>query len=251
MSLASEVSAFERFSAPRDCAFPASTLPRSKAPSSIASRSVRTSPVTRPEFHNCTRSVPSIFPSSCPRTTTSRADTSAFTLPFGPMVTLALPKSNLPSKAPSINRSSLPVISPLIRIPCVMHAVARGETGSVAEATVALTGTLAGALTVVGCELTVLGVGAWGAACGFASSFLHMRHLDQNSWIFEVVGLEGGATQKLQDSTGFRVSKAECQRPALACPVKQYPLSLSPILAKSMGTGLRAQVLSPVRDQPC
>ena len=40
-----------------------------------------------------------------------------------------------------------------------MHAVARGETGSVAEVA-ALTGALAGALTVAGCELTGLGAGA-------------------------------------------------------------------------------------------
>src|SRR5437773_2020555 len=83
-------------------------------------------------------------------------------------VTLALPKFNFPSTVPSMNRSSLPVISPLIRIPCVMHAAARGETGS-AAGIVLLTGKLTGAVTVLGCEMTGPGAGVCGAACGLAS----------------------------------------------------------------------------------
>jgi hypothetical protein len=115
-----------------------------------------------------------------------------------------------------------------------MHAAARGEIGS-AAGTVLLTGKLTGALTVLDCEMTGPGAGVCGAACGLASSFLHIRHLVQKSWIFEVVGLEGGATQKLQDSTGFSVCKAECQRQAPGCPLKQHPPSCIKISRAARG----------------
>jgi hypothetical protein len=36
---------------------------------------------------------------------------------------------------------------------------------------------------------------------------------------FEVVGLEGGATQKLQDSTGFTACKEEWQGATPPCPL--------------------------------
>src|SRR5713101_8319433 len=129
---------------------------------------------------------------------------SAFTFPFGPTVTLPLPKSSFPSTVPSTNRSSLPVISPLILIPWAMHAEARGETGS----DDGVTAVEAGALLALGCgKLAAARTGAGGTPCGFASSFLHMIHLDGDSWIFEGVGLEGGATQNPQDSTGFSACK--------------------------------------------
>jgi hypothetical protein len=96
-----------------------------------------------------------------------------------------------------------------------MQAAARGDTGSgegAAFCAGALGAALAGAIAVLaGGKLVfaVPGAVACGAPCGFTSSFLHIRHLDGNGWIFEVVGLEGGATQKLQDSTGFSVCKVE------------------------------------------
>ena len=110
------------------------------------------------------------------------------------------------------------MISPLILIPCEMHAAARGETGSEEDAAEegAAEEDVAGELLGLGCgKLAAAGAGACGAPCGFTSSFLHIRHLEGYSWIFEVVGLEGGATQKLQDSTGFSVCKAECGRELL------------------------------------
>src|SRR5258706_12339653 len=61
---------------------------------------------------------------------TSRATTSAFTLPFGPMVRqLFVVRLSFPSTTPSTKRSSLPVTSPLILIPWLIHADARDEIG--------------------------------------------------------------------------------------------------------------------------
>jgi len=87
----------------RDCAFPASTLPRSKAPSSIASRSVR----TRGHAQNSTTArVPYVnLSSSCPRTTTRAPHISLY---FSVWRRYArVPKSNFLPKAIE-NRSSLP-----------------------------------------------------------------------------------------------------------------------------------------------
>src|SRR5216683_835192 len=149
---------------------------------------------------------------------------SAFTFPFGPTVTLPLPKSSFPSTVPSTNRSSLPVISPLILIPWAMHAEARGDTGSAEDNTEPEAGPLLG----LGCgTLAAEGTGAGGTPCGFTSSFLHMRHLDGHSWIFEVVGLEGGATQNLEDSTGFSACKGEWRGRNLGCSENQYPTGCS------------------------
>src|SRR5258707_2153376 len=74
---------------------------------------------------------------------TSRATTSAFTLPFGPMVRqLFVVRLSFPSTTPSTKRSSLPVTSPLILIPWLMHAAAGDELGSPPDSE----GVLAGAL---------------------------------------------------------------------------------------------------------
>ena len=77
------------------------------------------------------------------------------------------------------------MISPLILIPWVTHAVARGEMGSGADTAGVLSGALEGALFVAGCGIAAAGAfAAGGTACGFTSSFLHIRHLDADSWIF-------------------------------------------------------------------
>src|SRR5450432_657347 len=111
-----------------------------------------------------------------PRTMTSRATTSALTIPLGPMVKLPLARLSLPSTNPSTKRSSLPVTSPLIRIPWLMEAVAPDETGARTGVTC---GGLAGALPNVGALTGELGLS--GVPCGFASSFFHMKHLDRQN----------------------------------------------------------------------
>src|SRR6266849_7557036 len=151
---------------------PASTLPRNSAPSSIARRSVCTSPVTCPVLQSCTLSRPVTFPSIFPRTITSRAFTSAFTVPFGPIVRLPFVRLSFPSTRPSTNRSSLPVTSPLILIPWLMQAAARGEIGRALEVGLVLAGeplvVAAGFAEVVEFSAT-----PW----GFESSFFHIGHL--------------------------------------------------------------------------
>src|SRR3981189_964187 len=102
---------------------------------------------------------------------------SAFTFPFGPTVTLPPPNSSLPSRFPSMNKSSLPVISPLIFIPWLMHAVARAETGAFAGVFALEFATGAELAGVV--ENPV-------PPCGFESSFFHTGHLDALFWFFEV-----------------------------------------------------------------
>src|SRR5262249_18572431 len=58
---------------------------------------------------------------------------SALTVPFGPTVRLPLVSCNLPSTGPSTIKSSLPVISPLIRMPWPIEAAPR-EAGGAAGA---------------------------------------------------------------------------------------------------------------------
>src|SRR4029077_8834288 len=125
--------------------------------------------------------------------------TSAFTLPFGPIVRLPFARFNFPSTSPSTKRSSLPVTSPLIRMPWLMHAAAREETGSALE----LRGVLVGvALDGFGelaesKELSEI-------PCGLASSFFHIKHLDIEKLDFRSrisQGWLGAATQKSEDST--------------------------------------------------
>src|SRR5260370_34381509 len=53
-----------------------------------------------------------------------------FTVGLGPTVSTALRNVTFPSTFPSMNRSSLPVISPLIRMPWLKHATAFGEVGA-------------------------------------------------------------------------------------------------------------------------
>src|SRR6266704_5234247 len=149
---------------------PASTFPRNSAPSSMANRSVCTSPVTWPVLQSCTLSRPVTFPSIFPRTITSRASTSAFTCPFGPIVRqLFVVRLSFPSTTPSTKRSSLPVTSPLILIPWLMHAAARDEFGRALE----IEGVLAVAVLDKAAEFT--GVAELPETpSSFASSFFHI-----------------------------------------------------------------------------
>src|SRR6266850_7152676 len=123
---------------------------------------------------------------------TSRAYTSAFTVPFGPIVKLPFIKFSFPSTRPTTNKSSLPVTSPLIRIPWLMHAAARDETGSAPE----LKGAPAG---VAACTFkgTAGAVMLSVVACGFASSFFHMKHLDVENLIFEAAYRRAGWEPRL------------------------------------------------------
>src|SRR5258706_15672187 len=73
---------------------------------------------------------------------TSRATTSAFTLPFGPMVRqLFVVRLSFPSTTPSTKRSSLPVTSPLILIPWLIHAAAGDALASPPDSGGVLAGT--------------------------------------------------------------------------------------------------------------
>jgi hypothetical protein len=118
----------------------------------------------------------------------SRATTSAFTLPFGPMVRqLFVVRLSFPSTTPSTNRSSLPVTSPLILIPWLMHAAARDEVGSAPDCEGVIAGT---ALDEVA-EFAG-GAGLPETPSGFESSFFHIRHLDIENWIFEAAYRRAG-----------------------------------------------------------
>src|SRR6266581_9677258 len=176
---------------------PASTFPRNSAPSSMANRSVCTSPVTWPVLQSCTLSSPVTFPSIFPRTITSRASTSAFTCPFGPTVKqLFVVRLSFPSTIPSTKRSSLPVTSPLILIPWLMHAAARDELGGALE----IEGVLAVAELDKVAEFT--GVAELlETPSGFASSFFHISHLDIENWIFEAAYRRAGWNCDSEEST--------------------------------------------------
>src|SRR5450631_755937 len=132
-------------------------------------------------FHNCTRSRPWILPSTRPRTMTSRATTSAFTVPFGPTVRLLLASVSLPSIGPSIKRSSLPVTSPLMRIPWLMQAAARAETGG-AEASRLLEAEVPAEVSGGAPGLEKFS----GVPCGFTSSFFHIWDTSTKDLLFEV-----------------------------------------------------------------
>src|SRR5712692_4928685 len=98
---------------------------------------------------------------------------SALISPLGPTVKLPLARLSLPSRWPSMKRSSLPVTSPLMQIPWLMQAGARGETGS-AElisrgAVEAAPEETAGSAAV---EFS-------GTRRLFTSSLFHMAHLDE------------------------------------------------------------------------
>src|SRR5258708_5021714 len=147
----------------------------------MANRSVCTSPVTWPVLQSCTLSRPVTFPSILPRTITSRALTSAFTCPLGPTVRqLLVVRLSFPSTTPSTKRSSLPVSSPLIFIPWLMHAAAREDVGSAPDGVGALAGAGLNELAGVGAAGRLLGT-----TSGLASSFFHIGHLDSGNWIFE------------------------------------------------------------------
>src|SRR5579859_4959524 len=116
---------------------------------------------------------------------------SAFTFPFGPMVTLAPIMSNFPSMLPSMNKSSFPETSPLILIPWLIHAAALEETGRL----VAIVPKLEfpeGAAPEGTVEISV-------TPCDFDSSFFHTIHLDSIFGLFFEVAFEsagGDATLK-------------------------------------------------------
>src|ERR1700682_2902994 len=128
---------------------------------------------------------------------TSRATTSAFTLPFGPMVRqLFVVRLSFPSTTPSTKRSSLPVTSPLILIPWLMHAAVRDEFESApdSEGVLAVAGPDEVAEFTGGAELP-------GTPSGFKSSFFHIRHLDIENWIFEVAHRRAGWNCDSEEST--------------------------------------------------
>src|SRR5438093_3328683 len=118
---------------------------------------------------------------------TSRATTSAFTFPFGPTVKqLFVVRLSFPSTMPSTKRSSLPVTSPLILIPWLMHAAARGEVGSAPEVEVvveAVLDSVAGLAETAEMPET---------SSGFESSFFLITHLDIENWIFEAAYRRSG-----------------------------------------------------------
>src|SRR5258708_39284410 len=112
---------------------------------------------------------------------TSRAITSAFTLPFGPMVKqLFVVRLSFPSTTPSTKRSSLPVTSPLILIPWLMHAAAGDKLGSPPDGE----GVLAGGLLDEMAEISG-GAGVPGTPSSFQSSFFHLIHLHIENLVFE------------------------------------------------------------------
>src|SRR5258707_7215252 len=111
---------------------------------------------------------------------TSRATTSAFTLPFGPMGRqLFVVSLSFPSTTPSRKRSSLPVTSPLILIPWLMHAAAGDELGSPPDSEGVLAGALLGELA----EITG-GAGVPENPSRFGTSFFHNQHLHIENLIF-------------------------------------------------------------------
>jgi len=133
---------------------------------------------------------------------------SAFTLAFGPTVSTALRNVIFPSTFPSMNRSSLPVISPLIRMPGLRDATPFEDVGTL-DNCLELLG--AGAEVVVGFNRT----------CGILVRILRppiffSPHKDNSTLVFlfsKVAdrGLELGATQKEQDITALMPCKGQCK----------------------------------------
>jgi len=94
---------------------------------------------------------------------------------------------SFPSTTPSTKRSSLPVTSPLILIPWLMHAATRDEVGSAPETE----GVLAVAVLEEVAEFA--GVAELPETpSGFKSSFFHTGHLDIENWIFEAAYRRAG-----------------------------------------------------------
>jgi hypothetical protein len=79
-----------------------------------------------------------------------------------------------------------------MRIPWLMHAAPRVETGSALELGGVLAGVAADAF-----EATAGAVAVSAAPCGFASSFFHMKHLDVENWIFEAAYRRAGWEPRL------------------------------------------------------
>src|SRR5437762_3101865 len=108
------------------------------------------------------------------------------TCPFGPTVRqLFVVRLSFPSTMPSTKRSSLPVTSPLIRIPWLIHAAARDEGARELEGVLAVAGLDEVAEFTGIAELPV-------TPSGFASSFFHISHLDIENWIFEAAYRRAG-----------------------------------------------------------
>src|SRR5260370_2185866 len=128
------------------------------------------------------------FPSIFPRTITSRESTSALTCPSGPTVRqLFVVRLSFPSTTPSTKRSSLPVTSPLILIPWLMHAATRDELGVGLE--------IEGVLAVPGLNKVPEFTGALefpATPSAFPSSVFHIGHLDIENWIFEAAYRRAG-----------------------------------------------------------
>src|SRR5258708_12115900 len=87
------------------------------------------------------------------------------------MVKLPFAKFSFPSTMPSTKRSSLPITSPLILIPWLMHAAAREEVGGAADTEGALA-------TAVLDEVAAFAGGAMlpEIPSAFHSSFFHIQH---------------------------------------------------------------------------
>jgi hypothetical protein len=116
-------------------------------------------------------------PSARPRTISSRAAISAFTVAFGPTVNVEFVKVIFPSTFPSTNKSSVPVTSPFILMPWLTQAGAFGDTVCV------LIGLVPALPELV--EFVALGETS-GDACGFPSSLRHMGTPLMLCFCFEV-----------------------------------------------------------------
>jgi hypothetical protein len=116
------------------------------------------------------------------------------------MVRLPFVKLSFPSTIPSTKRSSLPVTSPLILIPWLMHAAARGEVEGATEKA----GVLAEGVLDENAGLTGAGL-LPETPSGFESSFFHITHLDTENWIFEAAsqGWFATATWTREHSTAL------------------------------------------------
>src|SRR5208282_451930 len=151
-----------------------STLPRSRAPSSMPMRGVSTLPSTW--LLGPSRTLPLAFklPCTVPLITMSRASMSAVTRPFGPTVTQPFVSRILPCVSPSMMRSDVPVISPRIFRPALIvdgPPFIRADTWA-GDATTGTSGTAGvdGATATTGVALTL---GDFiDAACGVSCNFI-------------------------------------------------------------------------------
>src|SRR5271163_2144336 len=135
-----------------------------------------------------------MFPSTRPLTITSRASTSAFTTPLGPMVNVPLERFSFPSTCPSTYKSSLPVTSPLIFIPWLIDALERAALvdGVLAAGCVFIFGVATElAIGVTPAGATGAGV-ASAAPGGLESSLRHIETPQARVFLQVASRLEGG-----------------------------------------------------------